>query len=94
MDTTTPEGNELLFFSSFLGSDNPETYFKETDRQRIAWEILEVTAYGKKKRAEIGMYGGVSTGQSIDIKHVEREISPLIDDIPFTDKDYMRTLGL
>ncbi|XP_077965632.1 anoctamin-7-like [Styela clava] len=40
---------------NFLGSDDPKNYFKETDRQRIAWEILEVTAYGKKKKAEVGI---------------------------------------
>jgi Dimerisation domain of Ca+-activated chloride-channel, anoctamin len=39
----------------FLGSDNPETFFPTRDRQRVAYEILAKTVYGKKKRAEVGI---------------------------------------
>ncbi|KAJ8319968.1 hypothetical protein KUTeg_001555 [Tegillarca granosa] len=39
----------------FLGSDNQDTYFTNTQRSRIVWEILSTTAYGKRKRAEIGV---------------------------------------
>ena len=39
----------------FLGSDNQDTYFTNTQRSRILWEILTTTAYGKRKRAEIGV---------------------------------------
>lgn len=39
----------------FLGCDNPETFFPTRDRQRVAYEILAKTVYGKKKRAEIGI---------------------------------------
>lgn len=39
----------------FLGSDNPQTFFSTRDRQRVAYEILAKTVYGKKKRAEIGI---------------------------------------
>nr|XP_011452544.2 anoctamin-7 isoform X3 [Crassostrea gigas] len=39
----------------FLGSDNKDTYFTNTQRHRVVWEILSTTGYGKKKRAEIGI---------------------------------------
>ena len=39
----------------FLGSDNHETFFLNKDRQRIVYEILATTTYGKRKRAEIGI---------------------------------------
>ncbi|KAL5013614.1 hypothetical protein ScPMuIL_007884 [Solemya velum] len=39
----------------FLGSDNHETYFTNVQRSRILWEILATSAYGKRKRAEIGV---------------------------------------
>ncbi|XP_060569747.1 anoctamin-7-like [Ruditapes philippinarum] len=39
----------------FLGSSNHETYFSTTQRSRIVWEILTTAAYGKRKRAEIGI---------------------------------------
>ena len=39
----------------FLGSDNHETYFENRDRQRVAYEIIATSAYGKRKRAEIGI---------------------------------------
>ncbi|XP_061424139.1 anoctamin-7 isoform X1 [Lethenteron reissneri] len=41
--------------SRFLGSENHDTYFTNTQRQRIMYEILARTAYGKRKRAEIGI---------------------------------------
>ncbi|KAL4648376.1 anoctamin-7-like [Arapaima gigas] len=39
----------------FLGSENQQTYFSNTQRQRIVYEILSRTAYGKRKRAEVGV---------------------------------------
>ncbi|XP_078281128.1 anoctamin-7 [Rhinoraja longicauda] len=39
----------------FLRSDDHETYFTNTQRHRIVYEILATTAYGKRKRAEIGI---------------------------------------
>ncbi|XP_064642098.1 anoctamin-7-like isoform X3 [Lineus longissimus] len=39
----------------FLGSDNHMTYFNPTQRHQAAYEILQTTVYGKKKRAEIGI---------------------------------------
>ncbi|XP_059807932.1 anoctamin-7 [Hypanus sabinus] len=39
----------------FLGSDSHETYFTNTQRHRIVYEILATTIYGKRKRAEIGI---------------------------------------
>ncbi|XP_053704576.1 anoctamin-7 [Synchiropus splendidus] len=39
----------------FLGSEDQETYFTNTQRQRIVYEILSKTVYGKRKRAEVGM---------------------------------------
>ncbi|GFS17994.1 anoctamin, partial [Elysia marginata] len=39
----------------FLGSDNKDTFFEDTHRHRILWEILTTTLYGKKKRAEMGV---------------------------------------
>ncbi|WAR15021.1 ANO7-like protein [Mya arenaria] len=39
----------------FLGSNNRDTYFSTTQRSRIVWEILATAAYGKRKRAEIGI---------------------------------------
>nr|CAB3221926.1 anoctamin-7 [Phallusia mammillata] len=41
--------------ANFLGIDNPDTYFSDTDRSRIVWEILQTTVFGKKKRAELGI---------------------------------------
>jgi anoctamin-7 len=41
--------------SRFLGSDNHITYFNPTQRHQAAYEILQTTVYGKKKRAEIGI---------------------------------------
>ena len=39
----------------FLGSEDPDTFFAVKDRQRIVYEILATSAYGKRKRAEIGI---------------------------------------
>ena len=44
-----------MLLSRFLGSDNHDTYFTTTQRGRIVWEILTTTAYGKRKRSEIGV---------------------------------------
>ncbi|XP_031422222.1 anoctamin-7 isoform X1 [Clupea harengus] len=39
----------------FLGSDNQDTYFTNTQRHRIVYEILARAPYGKRKRAEVGV---------------------------------------
>ncbi|XP_050787165.1 anoctamin-7-like isoform X3 [Gopherus flavomarginatus] len=39
----------------FLGSDSRDSYFSNTQRHRIVYEILARTVYGKRKRAEIGI---------------------------------------
>uniref|UniRef100_A0A8D3CBQ2 Anoctamin n=1 Tax=Scophthalmus maximus TaxID=52904 RepID=A0A8D3CBQ2_SCOMX len=39
----------------FLGCDDHETYFTNTQRHRVVYEILSRTVYGKKKRAEVGV---------------------------------------
>ncbi|CAM4679351.1 unnamed protein product [Leuciscus chuanchicus] len=39
----------------FLGSDDRENYFTNTQRHRIVYEILARTAYGRRKRAEVGV---------------------------------------
>ncbi|KAF7645422.1 hypothetical protein LDENG_00204830 [Lucifuga dentata] len=39
----------------FLGCDNRETYFTNTQRHRIVYEILARMVYGKRKRAEVGV---------------------------------------
>uniref|UniRef100_A0A674K9S3 Anoctamin n=1 Tax=Terrapene triunguis TaxID=2587831 RepID=A0A674K9S3_9SAUR len=39
----------------FLGSDSRDSYFSNTQRHRIVYEILARTIYGKRKRAEIGI---------------------------------------
>ncbi|XP_066295921.1 anoctamin-7-like isoform X4 [Branchiostoma lanceolatum] len=39
----------------FLGSENRDTFFSNTQRHRIVYEILATTPYGKRKRAEIGI---------------------------------------
>lgn len=42
-------------FFRFLGSDNKDTFFTETQRSRILWEILSTAIFGKKKKGEIGI---------------------------------------
>uniref|UniRef100_A0A3B4CUZ4 Anoctamin n=1 Tax=Pygocentrus nattereri TaxID=42514 RepID=A0A3B4CUZ4_PYGNA len=39
----------------FLGSEDHENYFTNTQRHRIVYEILARTVYGKRKRAEVGV---------------------------------------
>ena len=39
----------------FLGADDHNRFFVNKDRQRVVYEILALTAYGKRKRAEIGI---------------------------------------
>uniref|UniRef100_A0A3Q0S5D4 Anoctamin n=1 Tax=Amphilophus citrinellus TaxID=61819 RepID=A0A3Q0S5D4_AMPCI len=40
---------------SFLGCEDHETYFTNTQRHRVVYEILARTAYGKRKKAEVGV---------------------------------------
>uniref|UniRef100_A0A1A7WND2 Anoctamin n=1 Tax=Iconisemion striatum TaxID=60296 RepID=A0A1A7WND2_9TELE len=46
----------------FLGSGDHETYFSNTQRHRIVYEILAQTVYGKRKRAEVGVDRLVNEG--------------------------------
>ncbi|KAG7472737.1 hypothetical protein MATL_G00112120 [Megalops atlanticus] len=39
----------------FLGCENHDTYFTNTQRHRIVYEILARTLYGKRKWAEVGV---------------------------------------
>ncbi|XP_022096905.1 anoctamin-7-like isoform X1 [Acanthaster planci] len=39
----------------FLGSENKETFFSNTERTRVVNEILQSCTYGKRRRAEIGI---------------------------------------
>ena len=41
-------------FFRFIGSDNLDTYFTDTQRTRVAYEILETAPYGKRQKGEIG----------------------------------------
>uniref|UniRef100_A0A672HD48 Anoctamin n=1 Tax=Salarias fasciatus TaxID=181472 RepID=A0A672HD48_SALFA len=45
----------------FLGCENRETYFNNTQRQRV-YEILARAVYGKRKRAEVGVERLVNEG--------------------------------
>jgi len=49
--TATFQANKL---HKFVGSDHPETYFKDTERTRVANEILETAVYGNRNKGEIG----------------------------------------
>eukprot|EP00794_Sanderia_malayensis_P016506 gene16505-18151_t len=50
--TTTFRGDKM---DKFIGSDNHDTYFTDTQRSRVAYEILETAPYGKRTRGEIGV---------------------------------------
>uniref|UniRef100_A0A4W5M7S6 Anoctamin n=1 Tax=Hucho hucho TaxID=62062 RepID=A0A4W5M7S6_9TELE len=39
----------------FLGCENHDSYFTNTQRHRIVYELLARTVYGKRKRAEVGV---------------------------------------
>ena len=39
----------------YLGNEDQVNFFCNRDRQRVAFEILSKTTYGKKKRAEVGV---------------------------------------
>ncbi|XP_072305572.1 anoctamin-7 [Eucyclogobius newberryi] len=39
----------------FLGSNDEEKYFTQTQRHRMVYEILARTVYGRRKRAEVGV---------------------------------------
>ena len=48
--------NLLSFFVfRFLGSEDKDTFFSNTDRSRVVHEILSSSTYGKRKRAEVGI---------------------------------------
>lgn len=51
----TISNQQLTVSVRFLGSDNHNDFFEDTQRHRILWEILTTTTYGKKKRAEVGI---------------------------------------
>ncbi|XP_042217319.1 anoctamin-7-like isoform X2 [Homarus americanus] len=46
----------------FLGSDNPDQYFTNTQRSRIVHEILSTATFGKRKKGEIGIERLVEEG--------------------------------
>ncbi|XP_069935985.1 anoctamin-7-like isoform X3 [Cherax quadricarinatus] len=46
----------------FLGSDNPDQYFTNTQRSRIVHEILSTAPFGKRKKGEIGFERLVEEG--------------------------------
>ncbi|XP_071532826.1 anoctamin-7-like isoform X2 [Panulirus ornatus] len=46
----------------FLGSDNPDQYFTNTQRSRIIHEILSTAPFGKRKKGEIGIERLVEEG--------------------------------
>ncbi|XP_061591032.1 anoctamin-7 [Cololabis saira] len=46
----------------FLGYENQENYFSNTQRHRVLYEILARTVYGKRKRAEVGVDRLVNEG--------------------------------
>ena len=39
----------------FLGSENRATFFNDSQRSRIVWEILCETAFGQRRRAQVGI---------------------------------------
>lgn len=57
--TATFKANKL---HKFAGSDNPDTYFKDTERTRVANEILETAVYGSRQKGEIGISRLVEEG--------------------------------
>ncbi|XP_047474777.1 anoctamin-7-like isoform X1 [Penaeus chinensis] len=46
----------------FLGSDNPDQYFTNTQRSRIVHEVLSTAPFGKVKKGEIGIERLVEEG--------------------------------
>uniref|UniRef100_A0A8C5EQA1 Anoctamin n=1 Tax=Gouania willdenowi TaxID=441366 RepID=A0A8C5EQA1_GOUWI len=46
----------------FLGCEDKDTYFSNTQRHRVVYEILSRTVYGKRKRAEVGVERLVNEG--------------------------------
>ena len=40
---------------SFLNHDRPTSLFSIRDRQKVAYEILAITVYGKRKLGQIGI---------------------------------------
>ncbi|XP_024136617.2 anoctamin-7 isoform X1 [Oryzias melastigma] len=46
----------------FVGYENHETYFSNTQRHRVVYEILARTVYGKRKKAEVGVDRLVAEG--------------------------------
>ncbi|XP_065061401.1 anoctamin-7-like [Rhopilema esculentum] len=57
--TTTFQAEKMY---KFIGNESPETYFNDTQRSRVAYEILETAPYGKRQRGEIGIERLVSEG--------------------------------
>merc|ERR1712142_762491 len=61
-------------FHMFLGAEDPDNFFSNRDRSRIAYEVLQTTIYGKRKRAEIGIDRLVDQGiYTAGIFHVVNE---------------------
>ena len=64
----------ICIFDSFIGSENPETYFTDTERTRVCYEILETAPYGRRQKGEIGRFSNckvlifVAAAQSLRVK--------------------------
>ena len=46
----------ISLYARFIGSENPETYFTDTERTRVCYEILETAPYGRRQKGEIGKF--------------------------------------
>ncbi|XP_031568304.1 anoctamin-7-like isoform X2 [Actinia tenebrosa] len=57
--TTQFKANKL---HKFINSDDPDHYFTDTERTRVASEILETACYGKRQKGEIGINRLVNEG--------------------------------
>jgi anoctamin-7 len=57
--TATFQGDK---FYLFIGSEDPDTYFTDTERVRVCYEILETAPYGRKQKGEIGIERLVAEG--------------------------------
>ncbi|KAK2550527.1 Anoctamin-7 [Acropora cervicornis] len=57
--TCTFQANKL---NKFIGHEDPETYFTETERTRVVYEIMETAPFGKRQKGEIGINRLVEEG--------------------------------
>ncbi|KAL9970223.1 hypothetical protein ACROYT_G022561 [Oculina patagonica] len=57
--TCTFQANKL---NKFIGHEDPENYFTETERTRVVYEIMETAPFGKRQKGEIGINRLVEDG--------------------------------